>query len=42
MDELGNMLEKYLECTMYKTGTKEMKEINFTKFIWFKNNEIKF
>ena len=25
-----------------QTGTKEIKEINFTKFIWFKDNEIKF
>ena len=25
MDEVGNMLEKYLECTVYKTG-KENEE----------------
>ena len=33
MDELGNMLEKYLECTVYKTGKENEEKINFNKFM---------
>ena len=42
MDELGNILEKYLECTVYKTGTKRRNKINWNKFIWFRGEEILF
>ena len=41
MDELGNILEKYLECTVYKTGTKRINENKLEKkIIWFRGEEI--
>ena len=33
MDELGNILEKYLDCTMYKTEKEKEEKINFNKFM---------
>ena len=33
MDELGNILEKYLECTVYKTRKEKEEKINFNKFM---------
>ena len=30
---VGNILEKYLVCTVYKAGIENEGKINFTKFI---------
>ena len=35
-----NILEKYLECTVYKTGTKRINENKLEEFIWFRGEEI--
>ena len=32
MDELGNILEKYLDCTVYKTGKEKEENDIFLRF----------